>query len=135
MVAAGVSSTAQLVPAVPLPPLVKVGLLSLGAGRLRFTTPDGTSVLDAPVGELHSVSRSAMGVTLYHRDRKLRFALRGDGIAAPTPESWVASLRSVVGEPPADVTVRAPWPRWAWVAALTGVVVALLGLVTIVNSL
>jgi hypothetical protein len=135
MVAAAVSSTAQLVPAVPIPPLAKAGLLSLSGDRLRFTTPEGGAVLDALVGELHSVSRSAMGVTLYHGDRKLRFAMRGDGIAAPTPDSWVEALRAVVGEPPAGLHVRAPWPTWAWVAALSGVIVAILAVVTAINGL
>ena len=134
------------------------GTLRLHDGRLMFSTPRGRSVLDAPVGELHSVSRGA-GAALYvwHGDRRLRFitgqvwvhhvetgndlldtvagigtvsrALAADKAAKAVRDEWLDALEPVVGDPPPGVTVSRPWPTWAWVVAVIGVTLLLMAII------
>ena len=133
------TSSAELIPAVPLPPFMRAGTLRLDAGWLEFRLIDGSQHLRAPVGELHSVARAVTGIHVWHKDQRYRFALGREG--GPTgraraTDMWFGALQPIVGSPPAGVVVSPPWPMWAWVlgccAAVLGILVVGVGLTLIV---
>ncbi|HEY4333194.1 MAG TPA: hypothetical protein VGM78_11515 [Ilumatobacteraceae bacterium] len=127
-----VASPADLLATIPVAPLVKSGDLKLADGRLTFTSPGGVVMLDAPVAEVHSVAKAATGIHLWHHRTRFRFAF---GKANPTrADSWVSTLTPVMGQPPAGLRVRRPWPSWAWVASMIGVVIMLMAIATIIQS-
>ncbi|MCU1368804.1 MAG: hypothetical protein JWN39_4443 [Ilumatobacteraceae bacterium] len=128
-----VASAADLLPAVPFTVMMKTGELYLSGGRLRFTV--GVDVrLDAPVAELHSLAPAVMGIHIWHGPKRYRFALGNRDRRSPLAEQsaavtamWMDALQPLVGSAPAGVTVRTPWPRWAWilsVVALTAFFIA-----------
>lgn len=154
-----VSSHAYLLPPIPLTMAMKPGQLQLARGRLTFTS--GVDVLlDAPVSELHSPAAAVMGMHIWHKDKRYRFALgrrdaraltpRSDGAAVTMPghlddsagpavlgAAWIATLTPLVGSPRAGLRVRAPWPRWAWMLGIVGLslffIAAVLVLVAVKN--
>jgi hypothetical protein len=115
------ASHAELLPAVPFTMMMKSGELRLAGDRLRFATDDEV-LLDAPLDELHSLAPAVIGIHIWHADKRFRFALGyrdrrtggTDDVAALT-SMWLDILLPLIGVPPAGVTVRKPWPRWAWV--------------------
>ena len=128
-----VVSPADLVGAVPLTFLTATGELRFDAGRLRFTDSRGVARLDAPIEELHSITRSAMGMHAWHGDRRYRFAFfrasrdrRKPQEAKRLADSWVTLLTPLSGEPPAGVLVRRPWPVWAWVLVISSLLLGIL---------
>ena len=128
-----VASAADLLPAVPFTVMMKSGELYLSGGRLRFTM--GVDVLlDAPVAELHSLAPAAIGIHIWHGAKRYRFALGSRDRRSPIAERsaavtsmWMVALGPLIGPVPPGVTVRKPWPRWAWmlsVVALTAFFIA-----------
>ena len=117
---------------VPVMFLMKSGELRLDGGRLRFTAEDGSSPLDAPVGELHSVAKSMMGIQVWHGSQRFRFAFTRSNRGKPPAEireiadSWVRLLEPVEGTPPPDVSIRAPWAMWMWGVAILGILLVVL---------
>ena len=118
-----VASPADLVARVPVAIFIKSGELRLADDRLRFTVSPDEVLLDSPVAELHSVARAVTGIHVWHSDRRLRFAF---GKGNERADAWVAALAPLVGRPPSGTHVRPPWPMWAWVLSLVGVLVAIL---------
>jgi hypothetical protein len=47
----------------------------------------------------------------------------------------VAALQPLVGAPPAGLTVRKPWPRWAWMVAMLALSVFFVAAVVVVVRL
>jgi len=117
---------------VPVIFLMKPGELRLNAGRLTFTTDDGSVPLDAPVAELHSVEKSVMGIQVWQGAERYRFAFTRSNRGKPPDEireiadSWVRLLEPLQGAAPANVPVRSPWPMWRWGVAIIGILVVVL---------
>jgi hypothetical protein len=142
MDSAVVTSRADLLPPIPLTVMMKSGELRLAAGRLRFTTKQHDLLLDAPVAELHSLAPAVIGIHLWHADKRYRFALGNrdrragavDDVAALTA-MWIAALQPLIGPVPAGLTVRKPWPRWAWMAGIVALSLFFVAAVVIVVRL
>lgn len=83
--------------------LNRMGTLRLAAGRLTFTTNNGTVRFDAPVGELHSPAPAEVGAALevWHGDTRHRFLFAGSSeLAVPTAPAFggvVGVIDSVQG--------------------------------------
>ncbi len=132
MESSAVASPADLLATIPIAQIVKSGDLRLADGRLSFTSPGGLVLLDAPVEELHSVAKAAIGIHVWHRDKRFRFSF---GKENPTrADSWVNTLAPMVGSAPAGQKVRRPWPAWAWLASLIGTVVGLLAVAGLLEA-
>ncbi len=153
------STAAALVGAVPLTLTMKTGTLRDADGRLTFTRSNGERLLDAPISEIHSVAQSVMGITLWHGDRRYRFAIGkntvplrgGTGLvgaavaAVQLPNaleqsrdnkylalSWLADLQTAGGQPPPGLAIKRPWKMWQWLAAVTGGVLGLVAVMVVI---
>ncbi|MCU1393425.1 MAG: hypothetical protein JWM34_1853 [Ilumatobacteraceae bacterium] len=123
--AAAYASQADLLPPIPLTMMMKSGELRLAGQRLRFTDTKHELLVDAPVAELHSLERAVIGIHIWHGPKRYRFALgsrdrRTQSIAEveAITEEWITILQPLIGTPPAGLTVRKPWPRWAWMLSV-----------------
>jgi hypothetical protein len=134
---------------VPITLFMRDGTLALADGRLSFRTRRST-VFDRPVGEFHSIAPSAsVGMHIWHADRCYKFipkwdavnsintssslvdvavnvarmpgALENDRRMRDARDEWAAVLGPLLGEPPAGVRVRGPWPTWAVWLSIIGV--------------
>ena len=78
---------------VPITLFLKPGTLKLADGRLSFVRRTGNStVVDAPIGEFHSVSKNAFGITIWHGPTKYRFVIgQKDRIGASSSIPLVAA--------------------------------------------
>lgn len=142
MDSAVVSSRADLLPAVPFTVMMKPGRLRLADGRLRFTSKDHELILDAPLGELHSASQAAIGIHVWHGQKRYRFAVGNrDRHAGPVDDvkllasTWVAALETRIGTAPPGLTIRKPWPRWGWLVGVLALSVFFVAAVVIVVRL
>ena len=152
------SSKASLLRWVPISLFMVDGTLGVHDGRLTFTRSRDRVVFDAPVGELHSISRGA-GAALYvwHGSRRLRFitgqvyvhhvrtgndlldtvtgvsaigrAFAADAAAKDTRDQWLELLVPLAGDPPPGLTVKRPWPTWAWFLAVIGATLVLVAII------
>jgi hypothetical protein len=155
------SSKASLLRLLPMTLFTIDGTLRLKEHRLTFTRSRDRVVFDAPVGELHSISRGA-GAALYlwHGSRRLRFitgqvyvhhlrtgsavldtvtgvgamgrAFAADAVAKSVRDEWLELLVPLAGEPPPGVEVSRPWPTWAWAIAVVGATIVLLAVIVAV---
>ena len=118
--------------------MMKSGELYLSGDHLRFTT--GTDVLlDAPVDELHSMSPAVIGIHIWHGEKRFRFALGNRDRRSPAAEQsravtemWMAALQPLIGVAPAGLTVRKPWPRWAWMVGVFALTIFFVAAVIII---
>ena len=112
------------------------GRLRLAGGRLTFTKNKGGVIVDLPVAELHSVSASSIGLIVWHRTRRYRFAvgpgntaIHGTGAIggvlaiAQLPDeikayktgvamiaAWVDAIKAQAhGVPPDGLKIHKPW--------------------------
>ena len=142
MDSAVIASRADLLPPIPFTVMMKPGQLRLADGRLRFTSKQHELLLDAPVAELHSVSQAAIGIHVWHGEKRFRFALGNrdrragavDDVTA-LAASWVATLQPLIGNRPTGLTVRKPWPRWAWMVGILALSVFFVAAVVVVVRL
>ena len=128
-----VTSPAELLARLPITTFMKSGTLRLANDRLTFTTDNGEVEFDAPLSEFHSVSLAATGIHLWHINRCLKFAFRGENrhFAA----TWIATLKPIIGTPPVGLRVAAPWPKWAWTLALIGITLLLVAAIAALTTL
>lgn len=136
---------------------MKAGQLQLARGRLTFTSGHDV-LLDASVGDLHSVAMAVMGLHVWHGTKRYRFALgrrdaraltpKADGSALRMPDqlddaagpavvaqAWVDALGPLVGTAPAGLRVRTPWPRWAWLMGVVGLSLFFISAVVVLVAL
>ena len=152
------SSTASLLRWIPITLFTVDGTLRLHDGRLAFSRSRDRVVVDAPVGEFHSLAHGA-GASLYvwHGRRRFRFmtgqvyvhqlrtgndlldtvagvgtikrAFDADAAAKAVRDEWFELLAPLVGEPPPGVSVSKPWPTWAWIVAVIGATLVLVAII------
>lgn len=157
------STPASLVGKLPITATTTDGVLTLAAGRLTFVTGTQTLV-DHPVAELHSVARAAnVGFEVWHGDRRYTLVPGHEVVQGGSPgggaldavvslgqarrasaanarmraerDRWIAVLQPLVGAPPPGVDVRPPRAAWLPMAAVAGIAIALMAIVTAIAVL
>ncbi len=129
------------------------GRLRLADGRLSFANEAGEVLLDAAVGELHSVATSLVGLAVWKGDNRYRFSFgkskvrlrAGSGLVGSAAaiailpqaaselndglayiDTWVETLTPLIGPAPQGQRHAKPWGQAAMFTLVFGIMFAAL---------